>query len=761
MRIKKIIEKKIIMTLVFSVFCVNLSVLSYPKNAAAVGLGIPVMDVAAEMSLTQHTAILTGILQQGTLTAVQGATTAASTFTSAASLTVANLKTYLLTPLVRSFAQMLIRQITQDTVEWINGGFKGSPGFMNNPTQFLTNTVDEALGSYLSGAGLNWMCKSFGTNIKIALYQRNYTYIPPQCSLSTMANNTVNSIQNSSISIDSSSNGGTITVGDKPGATVTGNQPGLGQIQVQSWGDFMNETAEPTNSPVVAMMEAASQVRQAMNTAVDKVNDELSLGNGFFSWKDCKVYETGPLECIEYDLTTRECSKTAERKCLQEEVKTPGSVLSAQLNTVLPTDLRQLEMAKEIDEVMGAITGALMKKVVSESGLLDASKKDSNGISWIAANFQEADTRGAKKRASIQSDWTSQQNEMSAALSAEKDSEAVQYNAVAADPNYQAKLTGGKYNVAKGKSASQSSTDGSYVSSLAVDGNKISGTEGATYYSSTKTETAPWWKVDLTDYYRISEIKVWVKSSSSVSKNSKYVAKIYDANNKIVWTSSEATLGDDTTDLSMISFPVSSSVAGLLSSADSPVNGSVVSIQKTDGGSLQLVEVEVWAKDVKMTFTDNNNLSVNISKGASQENNIFQKTLAFSSDGPLSNLRVVTSLYKKTNNTNVQPSDYLNISSIFDTLETTIDKKGSQLSSNAGVQEILLPATRLVISAPLIEVTNGLSIETDYDYGLTYNGVLKSSMQIPVGNFILHSEIRDKNNNPIGSQDISFTVSVL
>jgi len=69
-------------------------------------------------------------------------------------------------------------------------------------------------------------------------------------------------------------------------------------------------------------------------------------------------------------------------------------------------------------------------------------------------------------------------------------------------------LSAQQSNVAKGKTARQSSNGMSTTASLAVDGN-TNGGWGSNTITHTNDENSPWWEVDLGGVYDISEIKIW------------------------------------------------------------------------------------------------------------------------------------------------------------------------------------------------------------------------------------------------------------
>jgi hypothetical protein len=830
MKIKKLLKNAIVVLIVFSLFSPSLIIFSYPRESSAT---IPVVDagvVANTALIVAEQAVFDDFAgaymvadatvqgsQFGQEVIINGSTwwdalsNAWAAFTNAItswSTMSTMLKEFVLDGVARSLAQVMIRKITESTVQWINGGFQGGPGFLTNPTEFFTGTIDDALGEALSGAGLSWMCNSFGANIRIKLYQRNYRYQPPRCSLSTMANNAIGSVRNSSIRIDNSiNNGGTVTVGAQPGSSQSGSPGSLGQIDTMSWGDFLGTTAEPANTPFGSMMIAAEQVRVAINQAKDAVNTELDRGGGLFSWKECTVTDS-TRECLQYENAptsyttigqpgtgfssqTSTCIKYSEPKCTNWVTKTPGSVIQNQLDSVLGSDVKQLEVADEINEVLSALMGQVIKQVMGAAGgLLGLSDNGSNGKSKMSNFSADAEIASLQQQQQSQADYDASKaanDKEIADQQANIMARAIAGNDIATSTKA-TDSAGNKDSVSLSKPATQSSTSGSNVASLAVDGNR-SATDND--FSSTNSEDAPWWKVDLYSLYKINQISIWfagndpkaimtgtstIASTTAVNNDltvfnstpiiststGKYIIKISDLNNNVVWTSDEISVDRLTTNPVTISVATSSN--SLLPGSGSPVTGRFVTIEKVDGGVLQLAEVEVLAEgSSKAVFDENDNLKYNIVKNNSAQSINFNKTLTMSSDGAVFGLRLITGLIKQpANNADITANDYVDLSTIFSSFSTEVKRERTQANSgDLTLQEILDPATVQDRHTQIFEIMKDLTVENGYTTSLNISGQLNPTSSLPAGNYILRTELRDKNNNQVGFQDISFTVSVL
>jgi hypothetical protein len=220
-------------------------------------------------------------------------------------------------------AKRAVESIVDSTVDWINSGFDGNPSFVSNPGQYLTSIADEIAGEYIDGAGLSGLCTPFQASIRISLQQ---SYLrssgrsrssTAQCTLTGIVNNIDNFY-------DDFSEGG--------------------------WAGWFSMTQENANNPYGAYMEAQVELDSRIASALKIQQDQLNWGRGFLSTK-------GP----------------------DGEIRTPGTVIETQLENVLGTGVRQLELADEFDEVIGALVSQLLQRTVFSQNGLNSGGSSDNG----------------------------------------------------------------------------------------------------------------------------------------------------------------------------------------------------------------------------------------------------------------------------------------------------------------------------------------------------------------------------------------------
>lgn len=231
-------------------------------------------------------------------------------------------KELVLDGILTASAKVIIGNITNSIVTWINSGFQGSPAFVDDPGAFLTDVADQVAGNFIAGSELGFMCQPFALDIRVALainyssayVQRNY------CRLSDVVSNTENFAK--------------FTNGD---------------FSQGGWNSFFEISQNPSNNPLGAQLVAQTEMTRRLFNAVGLKEQELNWGEGFLSFRECIASNEETGECAEYG-----------------PIQTPGSVIEEQLNSTLGTDLRQLELADEINEIVGALVGQLVKTVFTK-----------------------------------------------------------------------------------------------------------------------------------------------------------------------------------------------------------------------------------------------------------------------------------------------------------------------------------------------------------------------------------------------------------
>jgi len=255
-------------------------------------------------------------------------------------------KEFTLDALAYLLAKTLIRQMTTSVVNWINSGFQGNPSFVTNPAQFLTDTADQIAGRFIEGSELGFLCDPFRLDIRLAL---GLQYSPFKQQISCTLSKVIQNAQNA----------------------------GEGFLAQGGWDGWLQITTVPQNNVYGAFLLAQSELNARI---VGKQNIELKkleFGRGFFSWEKCEYYgEGGSVPVSEsqakqefYDLGYSDSeAESAARSNAFCQTETPGSVIEGQINQILPSGLRQLELADEFNEIINALAVQLIQQAVGGGG---------------------------------------------------------------------------------------------------------------------------------------------------------------------------------------------------------------------------------------------------------------------------------------------------------------------------------------------------------------------------------------------------------
>ena len=255
----------------------------------------------------------------------------------------------------------LLHTFTQSVIKWINSGFEGSPSFVTNPEGFLNNVADQAIGEVIEGIS-PLLCAPFRINLRFSL-GLNLSLNSKEsihCKLSDVL------------------------------ANVRGAYDGFvgGAIGSGNLSQWIHIAGTPQNNPYGAYIATTNKLSLGITSATGKEVKLLDWGQGFKSWKDCEKY--GPDVVVKKNGATLLQSDevtpiTRKGPCIKEgPIKTPGSVIVGNTTGALNSTFRELELANEIDAVVGALINQMLKQVMGAgAGLLGAGKGGgSSGYSY-------------------------------------------------------------------------------------------------------------------------------------------------------------------------------------------------------------------------------------------------------------------------------------------------------------------------------------------------------------------------------------------
>jgi hypothetical protein len=173
----------------------------------------------------------------------------------------------ILKQILMAVAKVLLNKLTEATVNWINGGFQGSPRFVAQPTSFFKDIGDTDLKNIVDIVGYNDGKYPYGRQIAKSLI---YNYVYQNGSLADKAKFTLD--------------------------TVAG--PNWNKFQtdfkVGGWKTYEAYNQNPANNPFGFLFLGVQDASKAIQTSHNAIQTELNRGQGFLSQKTCVKYREGP-----------------------------------------------------------------------------------------------------------------------------------------------------------------------------------------------------------------------------------------------------------------------------------------------------------------------------------------------------------------------------------------------------------------------------------------------------------------------------------
>jgi len=329
---KKQISKLIILTFFFNI--ISYVLIPTPKTEAVFGNNLVI--VAQDTSVTNN----------GTW--AQGITTALSTVKTAISTHLIELKEYVLDGLAWTAANVIIDQFGDALVDWIRNGFDGSPMFLSDPEGFFRDTANQISGAIIDDLDMEWLCDPLGKlRLSIDFFFPGTDRAKYRCTFNDIADTLESYADRDDIS-------------DWINVNVNVHERNI----VRAYGsDYRNGgflmwlfTAQKKNNDLGRTIQTANDAYAAARISVGTEKFGLTLNSGFFGVRKCVEYvEGGELAGM-----TSEGKNAGKPPCKKWETKTPGTLVQDQLNDVGGKDLSRLQVADEIDEIIGALATTMI-----------------------------------------------------------------------------------------------------------------------------------------------------------------------------------------------------------------------------------------------------------------------------------------------------------------------------------------------------------------------------------------------------------------
>lgn len=308
-------------------------------------------------------------------------------------------KEYILNTLAWEVANLAIESITKSTVNWINSGFQGSPAFVTDLNENLSGVSDTVAARFFDELSSQRIKTSpFQDKVLDAVRLGYYLRTSPD-SFYTRNPYTLDRV---------SANDAAFLKGD---------------FSQGGWDAWFETVNNPNNNRYGAEMLANQALEDAVSSATGARLQELSWNRGFLQWCGDEI-------SVEADAAEAE-SLEQEDQCVGKQTRTPGSVISEQLNDALGSGMERLIVADDFNEIIGALLNQLAAQVLgggSGGGLTGVSRPSSGGGSSfldtasqgsganIASSFSATISRQTDQVLTFQKNWEKIRDAANAAL---------------------------------------------------------------------------------------------------------------------------------------------------------------------------------------------------------------------------------------------------------------------------------------------------------------------------------------------------------
>jgi hypothetical protein len=247
-------------------------------------------------------------------------------------------KDCILIPLAKAMAQRVLANITNSLVTWIQTGFHGSPGFVTNIDDLISNSANEAIGQYINGSALSFLCQPFSLQVRIALANE---FSPQQyqgCTLSQINQNIKN----------------------------------FGNTE-KAWNNWLQVSTEPANNQYGAYVETSGILSNALNAQANKLNNMVNRNGGFLDYQVCDSGYTVQITSHASDGTPYTNYKPATAStpgavCGHWTTTTPGKTVSDALGAKFGSEYTQIGISDDIDQILGALVNEMVNKTITGVG---------------------------------------------------------------------------------------------------------------------------------------------------------------------------------------------------------------------------------------------------------------------------------------------------------------------------------------------------------------------------------------------------------
>ena len=280
--------------------------------------------------------------------------------------------------------QQMLYQLKDDAVEWIQSGFEGgNPGFVQNIDQRNRDIASAQWLRFLDPDNEEFqnVCEVFREdvvkNVRAAYYQtfNDQSQILPELDLSI----TEERLLQEAVTTNTNSSSGCALDEATGSSQATGDFIG-GNFSAGGWDAWLTLFNDPNSNPTNASLSLTNELLTDINQAQENDATELDRSGGFLSDRVC---ENG--NSVGFGGTCADGSIP--------QVITPGSTVATIMQELIVSDIRRLELADEIGEIVENIGRTLVGSIFPTGN--QSSTAGLAGLSRVS--FSEAYTEASER----------------------------------------------------------------------------------------------------------------------------------------------------------------------------------------------------------------------------------------------------------------------------------------------------------------------------------------------------------------------------
>ncbi|MEK9161070.1 MAG: hypothetical protein AAB440_03510 [Patescibacteria group bacterium] len=265
------------------------------------------------------------------------------------------LKEFTLDGIATGIAKAALRSIIVSTLNWVASGFEGSPAFVRDLNTNLRQVGDAVLTRIAGEVLQRAIDTPFGSTVASGVFAAYY--------LQTSSDRLAARLE---YTLDRFS--------QNPSRFL------YGDFSQGGWGAWYQANSTCGNNRYCFELTLRDEIGTQLEAEVDQRLRELEYGNGFLSWRGGCTRATVAND----DGTTEEAtaadglslSLSDGDTCLEHQINTPGSVIHAQIEEAVGSDIAQLVSADELNEAIAGLLNSLLQKAIGEGGLAGGSDDD-------------------------------------------------------------------------------------------------------------------------------------------------------------------------------------------------------------------------------------------------------------------------------------------------------------------------------------------------------------------------------------------------